>query len=272
MATDDYFSRGLLSHIEQYETGETLIYESTNDNNGEITNISWKTLHASIKAHHICCVDGYIRKNSAKNGMMLSMLSQNVADLILFFYAKPIVMKTRYINALLDVESIKYILYSPLDDNWDMLCNKLLKKYKMSNDYKVSRLMYENRNIKKYKWNTFRWNEKNTFTVQFDREYTMYDHDLILEEMNDYSKSSQKGPCDRTLSCCQKIGWWMSCCNFHYGCVTPSMGCVMACCGKQCPECCHETYFGLICCPCFVCVSCCADGIRDCCENKCGRV
>eukprot|EP01084_Bolivina_argentea_P011003 20552_1 len=69
-----------------------------------------------IKSKHICTVGGYIRV--AKQNV-----SQDIVDLILFFYAEPIMMNVKYKS------QIKCIFYSPMEPEWDTLKTKICQAY-----------------------------------------------------------------------------------------------------------------------------------------------
>ena len=91
--------------------------------------------------------------------------TSDIIDLILLFYAKPILM------SLIDdhLESV-HVLYDPLHDNWESIRRKIrdaywekqsegglkyIRAFKIQNS-SVKRLYYKNERIKKKDWDDFR--------------------------------------------------------------------------------------------------------------------
>eukprot|EP01084_Bolivina_argentea_P004586 8726_1 len=87
---------------------------------GNLADIIWNTSYIHHK--QICIVEGYIRENTTKT-------PQDVTNVILFFYAKPI-----YIHITHEKE-LKRILYYPLNDNWISITDKVQKQFNLKMSY-----------------------------------------------------------------------------------------------------------------------------------------
>ena len=90
--------------------------------------------------------------------------------------------------------------------------------------------------------------------------------------------NKKTGPCDDELNGCDKLIWWLSCCNascyyVNYGdypadqcvaywCGKECPGCV-GCCGKECPGC-----VGCCCLPCLLPCGCLGAFLRSCCLKQ----
>eukprot|EP01084_Bolivina_argentea_P264916 448907_1 len=110
-----------------------------------------------IKPQHICTVEGYIRE------VTLSVIYEDVIDLILFYYAKPMVINTKY-------KSQTKLLFISIFDSftWFVLTQKIFEAYNLDKySHKLAILTYENGIIHKYcNWKSCIWNEEHTFEIQ----------------------------------------------------------------------------------------------------------
>eukprot|EP01084_Bolivina_argentea_P204441 349138_1 len=111
-----------------------------NDNSNTL---SVKVSAKQIPTDQIHTVYGYMRRHTAL------FIPQSIIDLLLFFYAKPLVIRTFYMAPL---PQIKYIFYCPISETWDSLCKKILLQYDRSN-YEIINLKHrgEYRNVN-YSW------------------------------------------------------------------------------------------------------------------------
>ena len=100
--------------------------------------------------------EGYIRINYGK-------IHQDVSNLILFFYAKPIVMKLFYESKH---GSIKYC---PIKDSWSTMIRKVDKAMDIKRSGYIKKftiLKYDGKRIYESDWYKFRWDEKKLFAVE----------------------------------------------------------------------------------------------------------
>eukprot|EP01084_Bolivina_argentea_P253111 425063_1 len=109
-----------------------------------------------IKTKHIYTVQGYARNDKIKP------IHQDVLNLILLYYAKPLAMNIEYKS------KIKAILICPIELDWNSLEVNILKAYQLSQTRYRGTLQClinfcENEKVQKSNWETFTWNENNIF-------------------------------------------------------------------------------------------------------------
>eukprot|EP01084_Bolivina_argentea_P163147 283857_1 len=107
-----------------------------------------------IKEKYIYIVQGYARDVQME-------ITQDVLDLILFFYAKPIIMnvKSKYCS------DIKSILFCPLEPEWSSLEAQIFKECNLD---VVLSLSYKYGTITKDNWKMCRWNQKSFLEDVFE--------------------------------------------------------------------------------------------------------
>eukprot|EP01084_Bolivina_argentea_P166985 289885_1 len=112
-----------------------------------------------IATDFILTVEGYIRRHK-----IISINIQNLIDLILFFYAKPIIMNIQFQN------QIKYVSFCPINGSWDSICDKIQFIFTLgpwpiyfNKLLKVTHPYYGD--IGSSNCESFRWNEQDLFVL-----------------------------------------------------------------------------------------------------------
>eukprot|EP01084_Bolivina_argentea_P055372 101532_1 len=89
---------------------------------------------SQINLSHILLVNGYINEYIKYNNFK-SFISQFIKDLILFFYAKPLVIELEYSNESKTIR--KYILYCPILEDWNSIIQKVLTIYNLNPNIEI---------------------------------------------------------------------------------------------------------------------------------------
>eukprot|EP01084_Bolivina_argentea_P150830 263351_1 len=143
-----------------------------------------------IKKQYIYLVEGYVGKIETKK-----MISQDIVNLILFFYAKPIKMKIKLNGSN---QSPKIVLYSPQQPEWHSLETNILKKFDFKMKNFLRTLIYKHGNVTASNWKYCRWNEKDEFIAVVTSDIIMKMDNALSREYklfnrNDYFNSDGKG-------------------------------------------------------------------------------
>eukprot|EP01084_Bolivina_argentea_P076208 138109_1 len=104
-----------------------------------------------IKWEYIYIVEGYIR-------IVKNNIPQDIVDLILFMYTKPIIMNIKW------HKQIKSIWYLPTEPEWKALETKISDAY--DTQVLVRRLSFANGIVTPYNWVNCRWKKTHTFAVE----------------------------------------------------------------------------------------------------------
>eukprot|EP01084_Bolivina_argentea_P206120 351990_1 len=114
-----------------------------------------------IRAEYVYTVEGFLRDNKMKN------VYSDVLELLLFFYAKPIIMKVKYKS------QIKSILICPVEVAWMFLENSILQAYKLSRyEYKGGLQSFNGKygTVTRSNWTQFRWDKDDLFTLNLIKQ------------------------------------------------------------------------------------------------------
>eukprot|EP01084_Bolivina_argentea_P039967 73846_1 len=105
-----------------------------------------------IETKHINTVEGYVRIVEK-----MKFIYQHLKDLILFFYAKPMMMNVKYKSAIKSV----FIEVSPLQSDWNLLQCKIFEAYgcNASDIFLVELYHVKYGTIRVNNWNSLRWDE-----------------------------------------------------------------------------------------------------------------
>eukprot|EP01084_Bolivina_argentea_P289809 497729_1 len=116
--------------------------------------------HVHIQKKYIQIVQAFVRQES-----IVYVIGEDVAHLILLFFAMPIPMLLRYENQQ------KMIMYSPVG-HWDWFSfeSKVLRTYGLDHGiYAMYRLRYKHGYVQAPSWKNCRWDENDVFHVFFIR-------------------------------------------------------------------------------------------------------
>eukprot|EP01084_Bolivina_argentea_P077545 140679_1 len=152
-----------------------------------------------IKAKYTYTVEGYVR--IVRNKIM-NLICQDVINLILFFYAKPININVKYQS------KIKVILIQPLDNDWDTLQNKIWKVFGPFDDNEeLKHLHYKDGTVSKGTWHSCRWDQNDIFEAVIDYEEITEKTEQINIGLSRYYKSLGKEYNNNFLAYCVENGF-----------------------------------------------------------------
>eukprot|EP01083_Nonionella_stella_P180862 646069_1 len=118
--------------------------------------ISQLDFKASIPESHVYTVEGYVRSNFDS--------PQEITNLILFMYAKPMVMKIRFIN---DVKRMLY--YTVNESKWEQLTEDIRSHLNVSSYAIISALIHnDDTRVTGDNWSAFTWDDEDLFCVESD--------------------------------------------------------------------------------------------------------
>eukprot|EP01084_Bolivina_argentea_P077546 140681_1 len=150
-----------------------------------------------IKAKYTYTVEGYVR--IVRNKIM-NLICQDVINLILFFYAKPININIKYQS------KIKVILIQTLDNDWDTLQNKIWKVFGPFEDYEeLKQLHYKDGTVSKGTWHSCRWDQNDIFEPDIDVSTKKIEQ--INIGLSRYYKSLGKEYINNFLLYCEENGF-----------------------------------------------------------------
>eukprot|EP01084_Bolivina_argentea_P077547 140682_1 len=151
-----------------------------------------------IKAKYTYTVEGYVR--IVRNKIM-NLICQDVINLILFFYAKPININVKYQS------KIKVILIQLLNNDWDTLQNKIWKVFGPFEHYKfLLQLNYKHGTVSKGTWHSCRWDQNDIFEAVIDDETTEKIEQINIG-LSRYYKSLGKTYNNNFLAYCVENGF-----------------------------------------------------------------
>eukprot|EP01083_Nonionella_stella_P163132 536109_1 len=124
-----------------------------------------------VSKRHLLTVSWFIREILTSS---VIYASPDVFDLLLLLYAKPLIMNIKYDN------QVKYILFDPVNDEWDSTRLKILSVFSLSNaDYTCNCLGYKNgRVITHTDFDDCRWDEKDIFEADIKRRISFCDENF----------------------------------------------------------------------------------------------
>eukprot|EP01084_Bolivina_argentea_P289806 497725_1 len=139
--------------------------------------------HVHIQKKYIQIVQAFVRQES-----IVYVIGEDVAHLILLFFAMPIPMLLRYENQQ------KMIMYSPVGHwDWFSFGSKVLTTYGLDHDmYAVYTLHYDKHGyIGAANWKNCRWDENDVFYVFF-KKICMKQINKICDGFHDYYRKQYK--------------------------------------------------------------------------------
>eukprot|EP01083_Nonionella_stella_P199614 731840_1 len=110
--------------------------------------------------------------------------SQNVWDLILYFYAKPIAMNIK----LKTQDKIKYILFYVLNDDYGAICHRIGVAFHFDLHTKIKCIQYNFGDFTKSNFNSFGWSNTDIFVVetyQIDDLAQVSKHEKVIDETSE---------------------------------------------------------------------------------------
>eukprot|EP01084_Bolivina_argentea_P310641 537573_1 len=117
-------------------------------------------------------------------------IPQQIKDLIILMYAKPIMIKAKCNN------EFKYVLYCSATDTWDSITSRILETHGVSAAfYYIKNFQHLNGNVDRYNWQslTHLWTEHDTFEFKLSKLTTSrreaYDYFSKLNIMEQLTQS-----------------------------------------------------------------------------------
>eukprot|EP01084_Bolivina_argentea_P310642 537574_1 len=91
-------------------------------------------------------------------------IPQQIKDLIILMYAKPIMIKAKCNN------EFKYVLYCSATDTWDSITSKILETHGISAAfYYIKNFQHLNGNVDRYNWESYIWTECDIFEFKLSK-------------------------------------------------------------------------------------------------------
>eukprot|EP01084_Bolivina_argentea_P128599 227288_1 len=123
-----------------------------------------------IKTTYIDTVESYVQIVRVEEKIM-KVIAQDVIDLILFFYARPIIINVKYLS------SIKFVVIDvePVSSTWSSLQNKILSAYGFASGGIMKALRYDDGTLlTKPDFESFEWDKNTVFEAVIDIHKSQY--------------------------------------------------------------------------------------------------